>query len=100
MQNLEEGHPLGLLALGLSYRYGRYFTTNRGALGFSYLIAAELCSNGAFELQPMIDEMIEQREKFQYQGHGVSTVEILEAGTRLYDTHCATSVARTLATPP
>lgn len=96
LQNLDEGHPLGLLAFGLSYHYGRLFTPVRPTLGYAYIIAAELCSNGAFGLQAVLGEWLQNRERYQYKGYGVTTLELLETSTRLHDEHCATSITNTL----
>jgi len=92
MQNLEEGHPLGLLAFGLSYQQGQYFTPSRHVLGNAYLVAAELCSNGQFGLQGMLDSLLASMEEHQFGASPVSTEEVLVAGTRLHDAHCATSI--------
>jgi hypothetical protein len=41
--NLNEGHELGLLAMGLSLARGSHFTTQRTSLSAAYLMASQLC---------------------------------------------------------
>jgi len=42
-ENISDGHPLGLLAMGLSYLNGMHFTAERASLGAAYLLASQLC---------------------------------------------------------
>lgn len=90
--NLEEGHPLGLLALGLSHHHGRYFAPS-GFMGeIAYFIAAELCSGGKFQLQDLVNAGLEFLEA-GYAPQYPSAEQVMETGIRLHDDYCATSMA-------
>lgn len=93
MQNLDEGHPLGMLAFGYSYLQSRYFTPGKNRLGVAYLVAAELCSNGQFGLQATLDEIFSSYEEHQFGASPFRAEEILTVGARIYDEHCASSIA-------
>lgn len=93
LENLEEGHPLGLLALGLSYSQGHYFTPWRRSLGVSLLVAAQLCSGNTFQVDHQI-ELYLQSPKHHVTNYP-SNEQVLELGAKLHDRYCATSIART-----
>ena len=52
--NLEDDAPLALLALGISYSEGKFFTPLRLPLGRSYLWAAAICGIE----QPLVDNLL------------------------------------------
>jgi hypothetical protein len=93
LENLAAGHPLGLLALGLSYSKVDYFTPYRSSLGIALLIAAQICSNGDFQIDHEI-ELYFQLPSYKF-ANRPSHEQVLEAGTRLHDIHCATSITGT-----
>jgi hypothetical protein len=97
LDNLREGHPLGFLALGLSYFHGDFFTPRRHELGVALMVAADLCSNGTLEIDGWVNmtDQWDQPWRALY-GQGITGLEILETGARLHDTYCATSVSNKL----
>jgi hypothetical protein len=97
LDNLREGHPLGFLALGLSYFQGDFFTPRRPELGVALMVAAELCSDGTMKIDGWVN-MTEQWDQpwRALHGQGITGLAILETGARLHDTYCATSLSNKL----
>jgi hypothetical protein len=97
LDNLREGHPLGFLALGLSYFHGDFFTPRRPELGVALMVAADLCSNGTLEIDGWVNMTDQWDQPWRALfGQGITGLEILETGARLHDTYCATSLSNKL----
>jgi hypothetical protein len=96
VSNLDEGSALGLLALGLSYSSGDYFTPQHVSLGSALLIASNLCSGGVFLIEPrlgMNSTVLNAKSSFS----AVASEELLlEQSTKLYEAHCAQSISRSV----
>lgn len=98
LQNLDEGHPLGLLGLGMSYLYGSLFTPARRDLAVALIVAADLCSGEAFDLRSAVEGHLRHLDP----GHsrdtspGPTLEEVLQTAARLHETYCAASVSNTL----
>ena len=94
--NLADGHSLGLLALGISYSWGEYFTPARRSLGSAYLLASSLCSGGIFSESSALEMNAAVRENQVLALRQAGERQIAELGARLYETHCAESLTNTL----
>lgn len=94
--NLADGHALGLLALGISYSWGEYFTPARRSLGSAYLLASSLCSGGKFAESSALEMNAAVRENQVLTLRQADERHIAELGTRLCETHCAESLTNTL----
>jgi hypothetical protein len=94
LDNLDEGHPLGLLAMGLSYTRGGYFTPRRQWVGTAFMIAAQLCSGGELPYQRELDRSLERLDPAKRTDFNAdpSVIQVLEAGARLHDAYCATAL--------
>lgn len=95
LENLNEGHPLGLYALGLSYSTGEYFTSQRVSLGSAMLIASNMCSGGQFNIDSQLGlNGLVLRAKAKL--HPVATEELmLERSTQMYEAYCDRSITNT-----
>lgn len=94
LSNLDEGSALGLLALGLSYSSGDYFTPQHLSLGSALLIASNLCSGGVFQIESrlgMNSTVLNAKSSFSAVA---SEEQILEQSAKLYEAHCARSISR------
>jgi hypothetical protein len=96
LSNLDEGSALGLLALGLSYSTGDYFTPQHVSLGSALLIASNLCSGGVFLIEPQLgmnSTVLNAKSSFS----AVASEELLlEQSTKFYEAHCAQSLSRSV----
>jgi hypothetical protein len=96
LSNLDEGSALGLLALGLSYSTGDYFTPQHLSLGSALLIASNLCSGGVFLIEPQLgmnSTVLNAKSSFS----AVASEELLlEQSTKFYEAHCAQSLSRSV----
>ena len=98
LQNLDDGHPLGLLGLGLSYFHGGPFTPARRELGVALVLGADLCSGGEFQFRDYVGSSLKYLDPASRKdtSPGPTLEEVLQTATRLHETYCATSVSNTL----
>ncbi|MSQ99154.1 MAG: hypothetical protein EXR85_07680 [Xanthomonadales bacterium] len=93
LANLQEGHPLGLYAMGLSYSQAGYFTPQRFSLGSAFLLATKLCVSDQFDVQALVDQNSEVTAVYSNFSQVASEKLILATASRLYESYCAKSIS-------
>lgn len=93
LENLAERSPLGLMAVGISYVEGEYFTPKRESLGSAYLMAAQLCGID----HPLVDGLLQtstmSRQAMKLFKPVATNEQMNEAAIRLHAENCDIGVS-------